>query len=175
MEPSSPPRRLPRRPGLLSVLVPALALVLLATPLRGQERFRFGLTVGGISTIGLVFEQQMEWGSFELTVGTWSFRDLSMALVHKQYIGGGDVLGVAGIGLWTVLAFPREGRTGVAVVARLPVGMEWTAQGEHFLNLEIGLNRGLHVRRTDPTDDTPMNRRIVPLPGASYRWVPNAR
>jgi hypothetical protein len=26
------------------------------------------------------------------------------------------------------------------------------------------------VRRTDPEDDTPLNRRLVPIPGISYRW-----
>ena len=56
--------------------------------------FRFGLSVGGVSTLGLVFETQYDWGSFELMVGTWSFRDVSISLVHKQYPGGGSIKGV---------------------------------------------------------------------------------
>ncbi|UCC26617.1 MAG: hypothetical protein JSU98_05815 [Gemmatimonadales bacterium] len=151
-----------------------LGILAIARPTQGQEepRSRVGLSVGGVSTIGLIFEQQYDWGSFELTVGTWSFRDLSVSLVHKQYFSSGRVLGVAGAGLWTVLAFPPDGRTGVAVLARMPLGMEWTVSQEHFLNVEIGLNRALMIRRTDPTDNLPPNRRLVPLPGASYRWLP---
>lgn len=151
-----------------------MGILAIARPTQGQEepRSRVGLSVGGVSTIGLIFEQQYDWGSFELTVGTWSFRDLSVSLVHKQYFSSGRVLGVAGAGLWTVLAFPPDGRTGVAVLARMPLGMEWTVSQEHFLNVEIGLNRALMIRRTDPTDNLPPNRRLVPLPGASYRWLP---
>ena len=39
-----------------------------------------------------------------------------------------------------------------------------------FVVKEIGLNRALAVKRTDPEDDTPVNRRLIPLPGAAYRW-----
>ena len=114
-----------------------------------------------------------DWGSFEYTVGTWSFRDLSLSVVHKQYYSGGDIRGIVGAGLWTVFAFPPEGHTGIALLARFPVGVQWTASGEHFLSLEVGLNRALAIRRTDPTDSLPPNRRLVPLPGASYRWLAN--
>ncbi len=165
-----------RRRGLVSPqAVLLVGLLVSAHSLHGQEepRFRVGLSVGGVSTIGLILEQQYDWGSFELTVGTWSFRDLSLSLVHKQYFSNGDILGVAGAGLWTVLAFPAEGRTGVALLVRMPVGVEARVSDEHFLSLEVGLNRALAIRRTDPTDFLPPNRRIVPLPGASYRWLSN--
>jgi hypothetical protein len=34
------------------------------------------------------------------------------------------------------------------------------------------LNRGLAVRRSDPQDDLPMNKRLVPLPEVYYRFTP---
>lgn len=158
------------RAGLASV---ALAVALcLPRPAAAQDdpEFRFGLSVGGVSTLGLVFETQYDWGSFELMVGTWSFRDVSVSLVHKQYPGGGEIQGVVGMGFWAVLAFPPEENTGVALVARFPVGVQWGLTADQFANLEVGLNRALWVKRTDPEDDTPPNRRLVPLPGAAYRW-----
>lgn len=147
--------------------------MLLPGRVHGQDdsAFRIGLSAGGVSTISLVLEKRMEWGSFELMLGTWSFRDLSVSLVHKQYIGGGDVQGIAGVGLWSVLAFPPDENVGIAWVARAPIGVEWQVSGEHYLAMEVGFNRAFFIRRTDPDDDTPPNNRIVPLPGASYRWA----
>lgn len=166
------------RPTVLHrrALGPAFALALvLALPgsVRGQSdpAFRFGLSVGGVSTLGVVLETQYDWGSFELLVGTWSFRDLSISLVHKQYPGGGSVKGVVGIGFWWVLAFPPDERIGTALMARAPLGAQWGLTADQFASMEVGLNRALFVRRTDPEDDTPPNRRLVPLPGASYRWL----
>jgi hypothetical protein len=69
-----------------------------------------------------------------------------------------------------VLAAPQEGRTGFALVARAPVGVEWRITDRHAALLDLNVNRGLFVRRSDPDDETPMNRRLVPLPGLSYRW-----
>ena len=63
-------------------------------------------------------EQVYEWGTFELILGTWAFRDLSVAFTHKQRIGGGDIRGVVGLGLWGVVAFPPDENTGFALVAR---------------------------------------------------------
>lgn len=158
------------RPALLSVLT---ALTLLASaPLRAQDGadFRVGISVGGVSTVGLVFESEQSWGSLELILGTWSFRDVSVSTVYKRYFGGGAIKGAAGLGFWTVVAFPSDERTGLAFVARAPVGLQWEAQTDHFLNLELGLSRAIAIRRTDPDDEMPPNHRIVPLPGASYRW-----
>lgn len=167
---STPPYGRPA-PAVTALL---LAALLAATPGRGTaqegDRLRVGIALGGVSTIGLVLEQVHDWGSFELIVGTWSFRDLSVSLVHRQRIGGGDTRAVAGLGLWGVLSFPPEGQTGFALLARAPVGLEWQATDLHYLTAEIGLNRALTIRRTDPEDETPLNRRVVPLPGASWRW-----
>lgn len=164
----------PIRSALLPLLAASVVVSLASTPravhAQTDPDFRFGLSVGGVSTIGLVFETMYDWGSFELMVGTWSFRDLSMSLVHKQYIGGGRFNGVAGLGLWMVLAFPEDENFGAAIMARAPIGVQWGVTADHFLNLEIGLNRALAVKRTDPEDETPVNRRLIPLPGAAYRW-----
>lgn len=143
-----------------------------ATAAAAQEEagWRFGISVGGVSTVGLVFERIDDWGRIEVLLGTWGFRDISLSTVYKNTIGGGSLRAVAGLGLWTVLAFPPDERTGLALVARAPLGFEWELERDHFLGAELGFSRALAIRRTDPEDLTPPARRIVPLPGASYRW-----
>lgn len=161
---------------LRRLLTPALSALLLgpgASELRAQdvEGWRFGISVGGVSTVGLVLERVDSWGSVEVLLGTWAFRDVSLSTVYKNTIGGGALRGVVGLGLWTVLAFPPDERAGVALVARAPVGFQWELQDDQFLGAELGFSRALAIRRTDPEDDTPPSNRIVPLPGASYRWL----
>ena len=63
-----------------------------------------------------------------------------------------------------------EERVGLAAVLTLPVGVDWRVVSRHYAGLAINVNRGLWVRRTDPRDDLPLNDRLVPLPGAYYRW-----
>jgi hypothetical protein len=77
-----------------------------------------------------------------------------------------------GGGLWLVGAAPvqEEEQFGLAVVLRAPVGVDWRAVGEHYVGASINVNRALWARRTDPEDDLPLNRRLVPLPGVYYRW-----
>ena len=154
--------------------MPVAAVALACAPARALAQsdpdFRFGLSVGGVSTLGVVFETVYDWGSFEVMLGTWGFRDVSMSVVHKQYLGGSRVQGVVGLGLWMVLAFPQDENIGAAIMARAPIGAQWGVTADHFLNLEVGLNRALAVKRTDPEDETPVNRRLIPLPGAGYRW-----
>lgn len=131
-----------------------------------------GFTFGGISTVGFVVEYFDGNRSLELTVGTWSFRDLSASLVGKEYFGTGALRPFLGAGLWLVGAAPvREGEQfGLAAVLRAPIGVDWRAGGDHYTGLSMNVNRALWVRRTDPEDDLPVNRRLVPLPGVYYRW-----
>ena len=153
--------------------VPLLLGVLLAAPLQGQaDALRVGISLGGISTVGLVLEYEDGQGSTELTIGTWSFRDLSASLVRKQRFGTSQVRPTMGLGLWAIVAFPDEERMGAALVVRAPIGAEWDIDSgaTNFLTLDLNVNRAIWVRRTDPEDDTPLNRRLVPLPGVSYRW-----
>ncbi len=164
-----------------SVLAPALLALALAgvipaalapVPVHAQQAntIRVGLSAGGVSTLGLLIEYVDGHGSTEFTVGTWSFRDLSVSLVRRQYFGVSSLRPVLGVGLWGILATPEGERPGMALVLRAPIGMDWRMDGDHFLTLDLNVNRGLWVRRTDPTDDTPLNQRLVPLPGISYRW-----
>ena len=137
---------------------------------QSTDGVRLGLTVGGTSLVGISLEFLRGDRSIEVTVGTWAARDLAVSVVGRQYFGASSVRPVVGAGLWAVLAFPDEGRTGVALVARVPIGLDWNPAGDHFLALDLNVNRGLWVRRSDPQDLAPMNYRLVPLPGLAYRW-----
>jgi hypothetical protein len=158
-------------PILFALLVPTSALAGAHTP-KGPEDFRFGISFGGISFIGLILEHR--WGNraIDLTVGSWSFRDLSVSVVGKQYFGPGDFRPFSGLGLWMVFA-PHHGpgeRGGISLVARAPVGVDWNLDGDSYLGASISLNRALWIRRKDPADDTPPSDRLIPLPGFYYRW-----
>lgn len=131
---------------------------------------RVGLVFGGISTVGLTVEYVDGNRALELTAGTWSFRDLSLSAVVKEYFGAGDLLPFVGAGLWMVAAYPEEGRTGMALVLQAPVGVDWQAAPGSYFGATLNVNRAIAVRRTDPDDDLPLNRRLVPLPGLYYRW-----
>ena len=135
----------------------------------GQGR-RFGITLGGTAFVSAAAEYQFDGRGIELSVGTFSWRDLSLSAVGKQYVGGSDVRGFVGAGFWTSVAFPAEGRTGYALLLRVPVGVEARAGERHAAGLELGLNRALAVRRTDPEDLRPPRARVVPLPGILYRY-----
>lgn len=138
----------------------------------GPEDLRVGLSFGGISFAGLIFEYR--WGdrSVEINVGTWSLRDLSVSVVGKQYFGPGDFRPFAGMGLWAVVApYNRPGeRSGLALLARAPVGVDWNVVSDHHLGAHLSLNRALFIRRKDPLDTTPPAARFVPLPGFYYIW-----
>lgn len=131
--------------------------------------FRIGITFAGTSLVGLTLEHQ--WGdrSAELTVGTISFRDISISLVGKQYLSGGSLRPFVGLGLWTMVAFQETGR-GAALILRAPVGAAWQMSEGHFLGGEMNLNRALAINRVDPEDDKPPNTGIVPIPGLFYRY-----
>ena len=138
----------------------------------GPEQARIGITFGGISFMGLLMEYR--WGdrSIELNIGTWTFRDLSASVVGKQYFGPGDFRPFAGVGLWAVLAPARneDEQTGLAILARAPVGVDWNIDADHHVGAHLSLNRGLWIRRKDPLDDFPPSSRFVPLPGFYYLW-----
>ena len=160
--------------GLLVTLLLALAA---ASPAAAQgsgagDGMRFGVSLGGISTAGLVFEVYRDTHAVELGVGTWSFRDLSVSVLYKEYLGASRVRPFVGGGLWAVTARAVDAteRTGVALVLRAPVGIDWSFADDHSAGLALNVNWGLAVRRSDPLDDLPMNRRFVPLPELYYRF-----
>jgi hypothetical protein len=60
----------------------------------------------------------------------------------------------------------------MALVLRAPLGLDWSFVDDHSVGAALNLNRGLLVQRSDPLDDQPMNRRLVPLPELYYRFRP---
>lgn len=136
-----------------------------------SDGIRIGLTVGGISTVGIVVEFFRDSRSLDVNVGTWAFSDLSLSVVAKQYIGSRALRPYVGGGFWLVIASPPEQRTGLGLIARVPIGLDWEVVSAHSLGAALSLSRALAVRRPDPEDDLPLNRRLVPLPGMYYRWT----
>jgi hypothetical protein len=186
MDPSGPARYvspampIPRAPR---AVVPATALalaLLLPAPASGQrslDGIRLGLAFGGTGFIAASFEFFNNDRALDLTVGTWGFQDLSLSLVAKEVLGASAFRPTAGVGLWVVWSSPPPEnpdatRSGITVLARAPIGVDWNVQGRHYLEAHINVSRALWIRRTVPGDDRPLNRRLVPLPGLVYRWDP---
>lgn len=162
-----------------SSLPVTLALLSLALPVSAQgsgagDGIRFGVSLGGISTVGMVVELFDDTHAVEFALGTWSFRDLSVSAVYKEYFGASRLRPFVGGGFWMVAslapASPEE-RPGFALVLRAPVGVDWSVADRHAVGAALNVNLGLAVRRSDPDDDLPMNRRLVPLPEAYYRYT----
>ena len=130
---------------------------------------RFGISFGGISTVGVLVELVHDNRSVEVALGTWSFRDLAVSAVVKQYFGAGGAQPFVGAGVWLVGA--GGARTGVALVLRAPIGVDWSFADEHALGAALDVNLALAVRRTDAQDVMPLNRRLVPLPEVYYRFT----
>lgn len=158
--------------------VACVALALSSTPVQGQgpddgDGVRFGVSFGGISTIALTVELFRDARSLDVSVGTWSFRDVSLSVTGRQYFGASAAKPFVGAGLWLAAASPAAAgeRTGTALVVRVPVGVDWAIQDRHAAGFAMNVNRGLWVRRSDPADDLPMNRRLVPLPELYYRFT----
>ena len=133
--------------------------------------YRYGLTLGGTSFVSLVFEYESNNRALEFALGTFSGRDLSLAVTGKQYVGGGDLRAFAGAGFWGVAAFPADQRAGFALIARAPIGVDWHAFEKHAAGFELNLNRALAMRRPDPLDERPPRTRIIPLPAFYYRFA----
>ncbi len=133
--------------------------------------YRYGLTLGGTSFVSLVFEYESNNRALEFALGTFSGRDVSLAVTGKQYVGGGSVRALAGVGFWGVAAFPAGQRGGFALIARAPIGVDWHALESHAAGVELAFNRALAMRRPDPLDERPPRTRIVPLPAFYYRYA----
>ena len=139
----------------------------------GENRVRVGISLGGTGFLGVLAEYQHGDWSVELTVGTISFRELSVAVAGKRYFADGSIRPVLGAGFWSLTAWTEEG-SGSVFIFRVPVALDWEVNGGHGIGVEVGLNRALAVDRIDPEDDTPVQSRLVPFPGIYYRygWEP---
>jgi hypothetical protein len=162
-----------RAAALLFALL--LGLGTAPTPTRAQDDdgYRFGLSLGGTSTLALIVERLEGRHGIELSVGTWSFRNVSVSALAKAYLGPSAFRPALGAGLWTVVGLrPAEGeRRGVAVIARFPIGFDWRLAPDHYLDLDVSVNRALWMRRAD-FSDLPPSPRLIPIPGVSYRVMP---
>ena len=139
-----------------------------------SAQYRAGIVLGGIGAWGVLVEYRWEHQGLELQAGTWSFRDVSLAITAKQYVGSNAVEPYVGAGLWGVFARAENG-TGYGLVARLPVGLDWEFVSRHSTGLAIHFNRALAVRRSDPADRRPPRAAFIPLPEFSYRWLARER
>ncbi len=164
---------------LAGLLAAPLATHLLASPLAAQTpandmELRIGVTALGIGSIGTSVE--FLWGSrsIDVNLATFTFSEVSLAVTGKQYFGSSDLRPFLGVGLWGILGSTgQEGeQTGKVLILRLPVGGDWNFTGNHYLGVSLAVNEGLWIDRADPEDDTPINRRPVPLPGFYYRFEP---
>jgi hypothetical protein len=171
--------RSPERSMRLTAFAAFVFFSAATTPLVAQgsnagDGVRFGISLGGISTVGLTVEIFRDTHAVDFGVGTWSFSDISVSVVYKEYIGGRALRPFLGAGFWAALAAPAlpEERTGLALVLRAPLGVDWSFADQHSVGAALNLNRGLLVRRSDPRDDVPMNGRLVPLPELDYRFTP---
>ena len=151
------------------LLCPALAAAQTPGPDAG-DGVRFGVSLGGISTVGVSVEFFRDSRSIDVALGTWRFRDVSFSVVARQYFGAGAARPVVGAGLWTVAAKSDE-RIGWSLVLRAPVGVDWEIDHPHAVGAFLNVNRALWVRRSDPQDDAPLNKRLVPLPELYYRYT----
>lgn len=158
----------------LAASIAVAAIIALPSSAQAQspdtDGMRFGVVLGGVSTVGVTLEFFDGNRSIDVTVGTWSFRDASIAVVAKRYMGGGAVRPFVAAGLWVVAAKPAGERLGTAIVLQAPVGVDARIGDDHHLGATINLNRALSVRRTDPANDYPINKRLIPLPGVYYRF-----
>jgi hypothetical protein len=163
-------------PTRLAVAFSTLLVMMAASARRtaAQEdpHLRIGVSLVGTALVSLVLEHLNDDVGIEVSVGTWSFKDLSTSAVVRGYLGASALRPVVGGGFWIIIAAPEEAsRWGTALVARFPIGFDWRTAPGHFVDLDFNVNRALLVRRRDD-ELRPMNERLVPIPGLSYRWAP---
>ena len=133
-----------------------------------QNSFRVGLSFGGTGFVGVVAERLWNDRGVELLVTTFSFHDIGVSVVGKQYFGASWLKPSVGGGLWLLTGRTPDG-TGTALIARFPLGADWKISGPSHLTWEVNAMRGLWVQRPDPDDDFPITQRVIPIPAIAYR------
>jgi len=168
-----PPPRLTRASFTIGVrvtlVIVTVAVSSVAVTDTARAQYRFGLSLGGASTVALVAEYRWNRRALEVQAGTWQFRDLSLSVTGKQYVGSHAAEPFLGAGLWAIAARAAEG-TGYGLIARIPIGVDWAVATRHSVGLTIYVNRALALKRPDPNDRRPPRRALIPLPEVSYRW-----
>lgn len=162
------------RPQRVLFLAGLAALATASTADTASAQYRVGVVLGGTSPWGVLVEYRWKRQGLELQAGTWSFRDLSLSLTAKQYVGSNAVEPYVGAGLWGIVARVEEG-TGYGLIARLPVGVDWEFASRHSAGFAIHLNRALALKRPDPADQRPPRAAFIPLPELNYRWLARER
>ena len=167
--PPSPARtpRVVRSRALFAIVLATMSTVAVTDTARAQ--YRFGLSLGGASTVALVAEYRSNHQGLEVQAGTWQFQDLSLSVTGKQYMGSHAAEPFVGVGLWAIVARAEEG-TGYGLIGRVPIGLDWAVATRHSVAFTIYLNRALALKRPDPEDLRPPRKSLVPLPEVSYRW-----
>ena len=159
---------LPRLP-LLSLLTAVGVACLAADPAPAAAQYRLGISFGGASSAALVAEYRWAHQGIEVQLGTWGFRDTSLSLTVKQYVGSYAVEPYVGVGVWGMTARAETGR-GFGLIGRFPLGFEWSFAPKHSVSAALYMNRALALRRPDPNDQRPPRARFIPLPEFGYRW-----
>ncbi len=158
------------RPQRVLLFAWLAALATACAPGTASAQYRVGVVLGGTSPWGVLFEYRWKRQGLEVQAGTWSFRDLSLSVTAKQYVGSNAVEPYVGAGLWGIVARAEQG-TGYGLIARLPVGVDWEFVSRHSAGFAIHFNRALALRRPDPVDRRPPRAAFIPLPELSYRWL----
>lgn len=142
-----------------------------------SAQVRVGVAIGGASVIAGLVEYRWQHQGVELQIGTIPIggRNVSISVTAKQYMKARRLEPYVGAGLWWLVAMDDRG-VGHALVARLPVGLDWNLSSRQALGSALHFNRVLGVRRPDPTDTRPPTTAVVPLPEIlSYRWFPREK
>lgn len=162
--------------AVAATLLMVVAAIPASRPLAAQEDgVRMGVTVGGSGLIGVTLEVLGRHRSLELTVGTFSFGDIGVSLAAKEHFGASALRPSLGAGLWLMMApahpeDPAAERSGLILLARVPLGFDWHMTDHQYLTFDINTTRALWIRRPDPTDDRPTSETLVPIPALGYRW-----
>lgn len=174
-QPKQTPQHRTLSASVTSVVLLAAWTLCFASSSSLEAQVKIGVALGGASTVALLVEKRWEHHGLEAQLGTWGFRDISISVTGKQYVGSAAVEPFVGLGLWGLFAFSEEGR-GAGLVARAPVGLDWNFSGAHTATATVYLNRALALKRPDPEDKRPPRTAIIPLPEFSYRWtLPSTR
>lgn len=147
--------------GIIAFLFPMQAFA------DNGQSVRAGLMFLGTGFVSVMVEQQ--WGDTgaRLTIGMFD-TELCLSAAATQSFGAGPVRPFAGIGLFSVLIFPK-GKPGGLLFASMPVGVDGRVSGPHRLGVEADLHYFLAGR--DPVGNPVIEKNwLLPLPGINYRY-----